>query len=130
MKFWGQRKSKYNAVKVMIDGIRFDSKIEAKRYGELKLLEGRRDIRGLRVHPRFPIEVEGFHICDYVGDFAYREPGTPYEVVEDVKGVETPEFKLKAKLFKALYRDRELRVNGEKTKDLKRRVQATRDMGA
>jgi len=124
MGWFAKRKHKFNAVKTQVDGIVFDSKVEAKRYGELKLLESAKEIRGLKVHPRYPLDVEGFHICDYIADFAYREPGTPYEVVEDVKGFETPDFKLKEKLFRALYRDRELRVNGEKRKDLKRRVQA------
>jgi len=124
MGWFAKRKHKYNAVKVQVDGIKFDSKAEARRYGQLKILEGQGEIRQLRIHPRFPLEIDGQLICTYVGDFAYREPGTPLEIVEDTKGMETDEFKIKAKLFQALYRDRELRVNGEKRKDLKRRVQA------
>jgi hypothetical protein len=122
--WFAKRRSKYGAVKVQVDGIKFDSKAEARRYGELKIMEERGMIRDLRIHPRFPLEVEGYLVCTYIGDFAYREPGTPYEVVEDVKGMETDVFGIKAKLFQVLYRDRELRVNGEKRRDLKRRVQA------
>ena len=33
------KRSKYNNIKTTIDDIKFDSKKEAKRYGELKLLE-------------------------------------------------------------------------------------------
>ena len=43
-------------------------------------------------------------ICAYIADFRYQKKnkdGEWYEVVEDAKGVETPEFKLKKKLMKA-----------------------------
>ena len=45
-------------------------------------------------------------ICKYVADFRYNkvdEYGSLEEVVEDAKGVETAEFKLKKKLMKAVH---------------------------
>lgn len=49
---------------------------------------------------------------DLRGDFAYFEGGR--KVVEDFKGVMTPAFRLKRKLFKALHPDIELRVTNRK----------------
>jgi len=102
------RRSKYNAVKVRLDGYTFDSKAEAARYNELKVLERAAIISQLEVHPRFEL-LEAFtdnegkrqRAIDYVADFAYWQDGQ--YVVEDVKGVETPVFKLKKKLFLKRY---------------------------
>ncbi|MDD3747626.1 MAG: DUF1064 domain-containing protein, partial [Anaerostipes sp.] len=45
------RYSKYGARKTVIDGITFDSKREAKRYQELKLLEQAGEISYLELQP-------------------------------------------------------------------------------
>lgn len=42
-------KSKYHAEKVTVDGIRFDSKKEANRYRQLRIMERAGTIIGLRV---------------------------------------------------------------------------------
>jgi hypothetical protein len=97
------RRSKYGAVRTEVDGITFASAREAKRYGELKLLERADEIRGLVLQPRFKIMVNGLLICTYVADFAYFERGHWTQTVEDVKGVQTPAFKLKRKLMKAVH---------------------------
>jgi len=47
--------AKYRAEPVIIDGVRFASKKEGKRYGELKLLEVAREISDLICHPRWPL---------------------------------------------------------------------------
>lgn len=44
----------------------------------------------------------------YVADFAYTEDGI--SVVEDVKGVRTAVFKLKAEWFQRLYPDIDFRI--------------------
>lgn len=41
-------------------------------------------ISNLKVHPRFKIDVEGGHICDYVADFSYQNDHGL--IVEDTKG--------------------------------------------
>lgn len=102
--------SKYGAKSTTIDGVKFASLAEARRYGELKLLERAGEITGLQRHPRFVIWQSGKEIIRYEGDFAYTERGAA--VVEDVKGVETAVFRLKAKMFRAQYPDIELRVVG------------------
>lgn len=97
--------SKYHARKTVVDGITFDSKREAKRYGELKLLERAGAIRDLRRQVRFELipafDVGGKHYrpTSYVADFVYTDCKTGTEVVEDVKGVRTDVYRLKSKMF-------------------------------
>jgi hypothetical protein len=98
---------KYGAVATEVDGIRFASKAEARRYGQLKLLEKAGRISDLKLQPRFPLTVEGVKVGTYVGDFQYTEIGSDgaakARVTEDVKGVKTPLYVLKRKLVKAIY---------------------------
>ena len=69
--------SKYHARKTVVDGITFDSKREAKRYGELKLLD--------------------------IADFTYTDAKTGEEIVEDCKGYRTDIYRLKSKIFAHKY---------------------------
>lgn len=103
-------RSKYRNVPTTVDGIRFASKAEAKRYGELKLLAKGRKISGLELQPRFELLVDGKAVSTYVGDFLYREAGSNRKVVEDVKGVQTDAFKIKWALAKALLPDIDWRI--------------------
>ena len=60
---WGKRgNNKYNARKVVVDGIRFDSKAEANRYSQLALLQKRGQISGLELQPRFYLWVAPINI--------------------------------------------------------------------
>lgn len=114
--------SKYRNQPTVVDGIRFASKKEAKRWTQLRLLQMADEIRDLERQPRYRLEVDGKLVCTYVADFAYRIPikGTVGQgvggrelcdrVAEDVKGIQTEVFKLKAKLFRALYSHIELRL--------------------
>lgn len=95
--------SKYRSIRTEVDGISFASKKESRRYSELKLLERANRISELRLQPRYKLEVFGELICTYVGDFEYADDEREQLVTEDVKGFETPEFKIKRKLFKAIY---------------------------
>lgn len=106
------RRNKYNAKKTTVDGIVFASKAEAKRYGELKLLERAGLIRGLRLHPRFVLQEKNGadRAIVYVADFSYLENAGGKTVVEDVKGAQTTVFRMKAKLFRAKYPHIELRI--------------------
>ena len=97
-----RRQHKYRASPCVVDGIRFPSKKEAKRYGELKLLELYSEIRALRRQVPFELRVNATLITTYVADFVYHD-GRGGTTIEDVKGVKTPEYKLKKKLFEALY---------------------------
>lgn len=97
------KKSKFRNVRVTVDGIRFASKREAARYSYLKELEKEGEITGLRLQPRYPLTVNGMHVCTYVADFEYSWTVLPRLVTEDAKGVRTRDFINKAKLFHALY---------------------------
>ncbi|SFJ54663.1 Protein of unknown function [Phyllobacterium sp. CL33Tsu] len=95
--------TKYGNEPVWIDGIRFESKAEGKRYCELKLLQAAGEITELELQPRFKLTVNGIEVCTYIGDFRYWHNHSKKRVCEDVKGVSTPAFRLKAKLFRAVF---------------------------
>ena len=108
-------RNKYHAQPTTIDNIRFDSKREAARYGELKLLHQAGEIHKLKCHPRYvllePFESRGvkYRGISYEADFSYTENGK--QIAEDVKGKVTAVFALKKKLFIKRYGDEvELRV--------------------
>ena len=100
-----EKKSKYYAEKTEVDGIKFDSAKESKRYANLKLLERAGVIENLKLQPRFLLQ-EGFTYnghkerkIEYVADFQYERNGQT--IVEDVKSkaTRTPVYLLKRKLF-------------------------------
>lgn len=95
------RRGKYNAKRVECDGITFASIREAKRYKELKLLEKAGVIHNLELQPEFPISINGIKCFTYKGDFVYFDDNK--RVVEDVKGMKTPIYRLKKKCVEAYY---------------------------
>lgn len=94
---------KYRNKKTSVDGIRFDSKREANRYMELKLLERAGAIKDLRRQVSYVLINKSRYgrAIKYVADFVYYEDGKL--VVEDVKGVRTPVYKLKKRLMAEVY---------------------------
>ena len=94
--------SKYRNKPTTVGGYRFDSKKEAKRYSELSLLVAASAITHLKVHPKFPITVNGAKCGYYEADFEYLDR-LGNRVIEDAKGFRTPLYKLKKKLVEALY---------------------------
>ena len=95
------RSNKYRAVKTEVDGIVFDSKREAARYMELMLMQRAGEIKRLELQPKYDCIVNGRKICTYRADFRYST--NENSIVEDVKGMKTPVYKLKKKLVEALY---------------------------
>jgi hypothetical protein len=101
-------RSKFGAVKTTIDGITFDSKAEARRYGELKTLLELGLIIDLELQPRYELQPaykkagKTVRAIDYIADFRYRDR-TGRVIIEDVKGMETAVFKLKKKMFEYRY---------------------------
>lgn len=108
-------RSKYNARKTEVDGIKFDSMREADRYLELRMLESAGRIKSLVLQPDFVLQ-EAFtdnqgtrrRAIRYRADFMYRENGV--NVVEDVKGARTQVFNIKMKMFLKRYPQYELRL--------------------
>lgn len=97
--------NKYRAIATVVDGVRFDSKAEARRWVELQQLQAAGQIRKLRRQVRYELPVNDQVVAKYVADFVYQRAMGDYwqEVVEDVKGIETPMFRLKAKLMRAIH---------------------------
>lgn len=94
---------KYGNKPTEVDGIKFASKAEARRYSQLRLLERAGEIANLTLQPRYPLAVNGVLVCTYVADFDYTDNNTHRLVTEDTKGVKTKDFVIKAKLFHAIY---------------------------
>lgn len=110
------RANKYrNKQAVSPDGEKFDSLAELYRWSHLKMLQRAGRISELRRQVAFVLvpsvkfagAARARPAIRYVADFVYVEAGV--EVIEDVKGVETREFKLKQHLLKALH-GRDVRV--------------------
>lgn len=101
----GKPANKYHAVKTTVDGITFDSKAEARRYGELKLMHRAGEIRGFGIQPSFVLSGGIRYRPDFI---VCGKDGTVW--AEDVKGVETQAFKLKRKLWEKEYPWLPLRV--------------------
>ena len=102
--------TKYRAIRTTVDGITFDSKREANRYSELKMMEKAGIINSLKLQPEFKCQINGKKICTYKADFEYLmvddigpQGQIGYYIVEDVKGFKTPVYKLKKKLVEALF---------------------------
>ena len=107
--------NKYKAKKIVVDGVEFDSKKEARQYGILKAREQAGEIKGLRRQVKFellPAYYEPDTVgrrggikkgkiiereCIYIADFVYLEDGKV--VVEDTKGMRTKDYVIKRKLM-------------------------------
>lgn len=117
-------RNKYGNRKTVVNGIEFDSRKEAVRYQELRLLERAGKISGLRLQEKFiliPSQREAStevyksgpqkgrrkpgklleKECSYIADFFYTEDGEI--VVEDTKGFRTEAYKIKRKLMLERY---------------------------
>jgi hypothetical protein len=103
-------RSKFSSVMTTVDGIKFRSKAEARRYGELKLLEKAGEIHSLRLQPVFDLNVVGGFVKDvvtkvgrYVADFDYFDVRADTRIIEDVKGFKTPLYRWKKRHVEAQY---------------------------
>lgn len=90
------KRNKFNAQKIELDGMTFDSKKEHKRYIELKAMQQRGEIFGLEHHTKFELapkrKLEGEKRAKpalrYFADFTYYISTGEY-IVEDVKSAAT-----------------------------------------
>ena len=105
--------NKLNAKMTTIDGIKFRSQDEGKRYLQLKLLQKAGAIKDLELQHRYELQPaftkggKKYRAIYYVADFVYVDTKTNETVVEDVKGCKkgcTYElFTIKKKLFEFNY---------------------------
>lgn len=103
------KRSKYGNIKTEINGIKFDSKKEARRYTELMELYKAGKIEGLKLQRAFTLqeafttpEGERVQAIRYIADFVYEQDGIT--IVEDVKSAATKNnaaYKLKKKMMAA-----------------------------
>ncbi len=105
---------KYHNTKTVADGIKFDSKLEAERYAQLKILERAGVIRALELQPSFDLlpsfrkNGKTWRKTVYKADFRYILCEGDRIIIEDVKGstaVITDVFRLKQKMFEYKYPD-------------------------
>lgn len=94
--------NKYHNIKTKTaDGIIHDSRKEARRWCELKLLEKAGKITDLQRQVPFELipKQDGERACSYVADFVYRDVEANKKVVEDTKGKKTKDYVIKRKLM-------------------------------
>ncbi len=106
------KKLKYRNIKIEVDGIKFDSKAEYKRYTELKLFERVKNISDLELQVKFELQpsfVDNQGVkqraITYVADFVYKENNKI--IVEDLKSVATAKdstYKIKKKMLLWLFK--------------------------
>jgi hypothetical protein len=102
-----KKPAKFRNVWTVVDGIKFQSKREAARWSELRILEAAGAIAALKRQVRFVLTVHHVKVGIFVADFTYIENGQ--RQVEDSKGRRDSRdpsyqlFKLKAALMKAIY---------------------------
>lgn len=107
------KRSKYGNKPMVVDGVRFHSKKEAKRWQQLKLDQLGGKISGLERQVPFRLVVEGQLICKLVIDFRYfkESPFGSRTVCEDSKGYQTADSRIKMKLAAALFPGIEWRLS-------------------
>lgn len=108
-----KRGNKYGARKTPCSyGHTHDSGREAKRCNELHLLLRTGEIERLEQQPKFFFEIDGRQVKHQNGrravftpDFSYWDRQTGLRVIEDAKGMRTPDYVLRAAFFRALHPD-------------------------
>ena len=126
---------KYHNAKTIVDGIKFDSRLEAERYAQLKILEHAGVIRDLELHPEYELiplfrkNGRTWRRAVYKADFRYILCEDDRIIIEDVKGstaMITDVFRLKQKLFEYLYPD--LAISIITSKDIRKFQKETKNV--
>lgn len=109
-------KSKYHSTKIEFEGLKFDSKKELRRWKQLKEREAAGEISDLQRQVKFVL-IPAIREPDEIGPRGGRKPGaliereTAYyadfmyrdaqgrQIVEDTKGMKTPDYIIKRKLM-------------------------------
>lgn len=107
---------KYGAVATVVNGIKFDSKAESKRYRDLILLKRAGEITDIQLQPKYVLMAGFKHKATgkrvqpitYSADFLVTY-ADGHQEIEDVKGVKTEVYRIKKKLFMNLYPDLEIK---------------------
>lgn len=103
-------RSKYGNKKTTTRGVTFDSKAEALYYAELLTHQGTGAIKEIELQPKFELQPTftkngvTHRAITYVADFKVTYADGDISII-DVKGMETPVFKMKHKMFEYKYPD-------------------------
>lgn len=101
------KRSRFGSIKAQVDGIKFDSRLEARYYLVLRDRQRRGEIRELVVHPVYDLSVDGIWVAKFIPDFRFVD-ATGTLRFHDTKGgkdgaaTTTDVFRIKARLFRAL----------------------------
>ena len=110
---------KYHNKKTVADGIKFDSRLEAERYAQLKMMERAGVIRDLELQPEYELipsfrkDGKTWRRTVYKADFRYILAEDDRIIIEDVKGstaVITDVFRIKQKLFEYRYPELTIKI--------------------
>ena len=108
-----RQRTKYGNIARIYNGVEYHSQKEAGYAMELDLrLRSARAVDGIKSWRRqvpVKLEVGGKLICTYICDFEITHLDGRTELVE-IKGLETPVWRIKEKLFRAIFPDRQLTV--------------------
>jgi len=91
-------KHKFRAIPTELDGIKFASRKEARRYRELRLLEKSGELLFFLRQVPFHLPANVKYVCDFL---CFWKDDTV--TIEDVKGIKTPLYVLKKKQVEAIY---------------------------
>jgi hypothetical protein len=94
--------SKYGNKKTTHGGLLYASKKESAYAAELDLRLRAGDIKSWTRQVRMPLDINGYHIANYILDFVVVLADGTTEYVE-VKGFETDVWRMKWRLFESLY---------------------------
>ena len=96
--------SKFLNKKVVVDGIKFDSRKEADYYGILKMRKMAGEIRDFKMQVPFRMEINGDLICKYIADFVV-EYANGIQVIDTKSDFtrKNPVYRIKNKLMKAIH---------------------------
>lgn len=112
-------KSKYGSKRLSVNDVKYDSQNEYFRHIELLLLQKYGEISNLRFHDKIDV----VYICRnpdirYIPDFTYNDKSGNF-IIEDVKGIQTPDFIIKKKIMISKIRNGELNAQLILTRKLK-----------
>jgi len=114
-------RKKHGNIETTVDGIKFASKLEAWRYGELLLMERAGAIRDVRIQVPFELQPafrdsagKAIRAIHYIADFVYYEGEAC--VVEETKGHQTDVSRIKMKMLKRNYPYLDVRMIYDKPK--------------
>jgi len=104
MTWYQKTTNKYHNKSTEYGGSIFDSKLEAGYAEELDIRKMAGDIKDWERQIKISLDINGVHLCNYYVDFLIHHNDGTKEYVE-IKGFETPIWRLKWKIFEAYYGD-------------------------